>query len=213
MQPDVSIIDYGINNLKSVEKAFEKVGKTTRIVNSPEEILAAKSLVLPGIGAFEDGIKGLQERQLIEAIKTKVDGGTPLLGICLGMQMLFSESEEFGLHPGLNFIPGRVVPFKEPDNHSGYKVPHMGWNELISSSDWSDTLLEDTQRGTNVYFVHSLFPVVENKEHLIATTIHGNQEVCAVVKRNNITGCQFHPEKSGVLGLKMIAKFCEQNDI
>ena len=213
MQPDVSIIDYGINNLKSVEKAFQKVGKNVGIINTPEEILAAKCLVLPGIGSFEDGMKGLHERQLIESIKKKVREGTPLLGICLGMQMLFSESEEFGLHKGLNFIPGRVVPFKDPENGSGYKVPHMGWNELISRNDWNHTLLQEIPQGSDVYFVHSFFPKVENKEHLIATTIHGGQEVCAVVKRDNITGCQFHPEKSGVLGLKMIAKYCQQNEI
>ncbi len=217
--PAISIINYGINNLKSVCMAFFKIGKKYQIIEKPEEVLQAKTLVLPGIGAFGDGIEGLRKRGLIDPIKQKVRNGTPMLGICLGMQLLFTESEEFGLHSGLDLISGRVVPFKPPNEISirGYKVPHMGWNELKKpynekgniESIWNDTILADIKIGTDVFFVHSYLPVPENKENIIATTIHGNQEFCSVVKKKNVYGTQFHPEKSGKVGLQILNTFCK----
>ena len=133
---EISIIDYGINNLKSVTMSIQKIGGKVRIISSPAEVLNAKCLILPGIGAFKDGMDGLRSRGLIEPIKQKVSEGVPLLGICLGMQMLFSSSHEFGFHEGLNIIPGTVVPFDLPEtvNLSNYKVPHMGWNELLKKN-------------------------------------------------------------------------------
>lgn len=218
---NIGIIDYGINNLKSVSKAFEKIGRTYEVIDKPEDVLSAKCLVLPGIGAFGDGMNVLMGRGLIEPIKQKIKEGTPLLGICLGMQMLFTESEEFGLHKGLDLISGRVVPFKQPDevDIDGYKVPHMGWNELNEhrsfnkESRWKNTLLEDIKERSDVYFVHSFYAVPENEEEVIATTAYGNQEFCAVVKKDNVTGTQFHPEKSGKVGLNMLKQFCELNKI
>lgn len=214
---DVSIVDYGINNLKSVSKAFERIGKTYKIVDKPKDVLSAKCLILPGIGAFEDGMNGLRQRGFIEPIRKMVEENVPLLGICLGMQMLFTESEEFGLHKGLDLISGRVVSFRHPNevNVNGYRVPHMGWNELNkpklsnNKSKWKNTLLENTKPKSNVYFVHSFYPLVNNPEEVVATAEYGNQEFCAVVKKNNITGTQFHPEKSGEVGLNMLKKFCE----
>ncbi len=219
--PDVSIIDYGINNLKSVSKAFEKIGRTYRIIDEPDDVFSAQSLILPGIGAFGDGMNALREKGLIEPIRQRIREGTPILGICLGMQMLFTESEEFGLHRGLDLIPGRVVPFKQPDevNIKGYKIPHMGWNELNKPGPddnglkWVNTLLENTVEGTDVYFVHSFYPIPENREEVIATTVYGNQEFCSVAVKNNITGTQFHPEKSGEAGLNMLKEFCKINKI
>lgn len=218
--PDVSIIDYGINNLKSLSKAFEKIGKTYKIIDKPEDVLSAKSLVLPGIGAFGGGMNGLRKRNLIKPIKQKVKDGVSLLGICLGMQMLFSESEEFGLHKGLNLISGRVVPFKQPNevNIEGYKIPHIGWNELnkpksYNESAWENTLLENIKEKSDVYFVHSFYPEVDNSAEVVATAEYGNQEFCAVVKKDNITGTQFHPEKSGEVGLRILKTFCNQNKI
>ncbi len=220
---DVSIINYGINNLKSVSMAFQKIGKTYKIIEKPEEVLFAKSLILPGIGAFGDGMKGLKKRGLIEPIKQKINEGTPMLGICLGMQMLFTESEEFGLYDGLNLISGRVIPFKKPKevNLKGYKVPHMGWNELKKpydgiknfESSWNGTLLADINEKIDVYFVHSYYPIPKNKENILATTTYGNQEFCAVVKKENVCGTQFHPEKSGNVGIQILKKFCELNNI
>jgi glutamine amidotransferase len=219
--PDVSIIDYGINNLKSISKAFEKIGKTYRIIDKPEDVLSAKCLILPGIGAFGDGMNGLRQRGLIKPIKQEIKEGTPLLCICLGMQMLFTESEEFGLHDGLDFVSGRVVPLKQPNevNIERYKVPHMGWNELNkpkssnNESKWENTLLENIEEKSDVYFVHSFYPVVDNPKELIATAEYGNQEFCAVVKKDNVTGTQFHPEKSGKAGLNMLKTFCKLNKI
>ncbi len=213
---DISIIDYGINNLKSVSMAFEKIGRNAEIINRPAQALAANCLVLPGIGAFGDGMNGLKERGLIEPIKQKVSQGTPMLGICLGMQMLFTESEEFGLHKGLNFIPGRVIPFRKPDemNITGYKVPHMGWNGLEKQGrEWKGTLLESTNEKSDVYFVHSFYPDVKDSNYILATTEHGGQRFCSVVKKYNVIGTQFHPEKSGAVGLNMLKKFCELNRI
>ena len=218
---DVSIIDYGINNLKSISKAFEKLGKTSCFVTSVKEINNAKCLILPGVGAFSDGMKGLQERGLIEPIKEKVKTGTPLLGICLGMQMLFTESEEFEVNCGLNLISGRVVPFKKPSevNMKGYKVPHVTWNSVrvpsfVRNKDyWKNTLLENIKENVDVYFVHSYYAKADNPKEVIATSEYGNQEFCAVVKRNNVVGTQFHPEKSGVVGLKILQEFCKLYNI
>ena len=214
---DVSIIDYGLNNLKSVSTAFEKVGRTTEIVDRAEQVHAARCLVLTGIGAFGDGMNGLRERNLIDPIRQKVSQGTPMLGICLGMQMLFTESEEFGVHQGLDLISGRVIPFRKPGDIkiNGYKVPHMGWNGLDkpSSTAWKGTMLESTDEKSDVYFVHSFYPDVKDTKDVIATTEHGGQRFCSVVKKNNITGTQFHPEKSGPVGLNMLKRFCELNGL
>lgn len=214
---NISIIDYGINNLKSVSKAFEKIKKDATIINTPEQVLSAECLVLPGIGAFGDGMDELQKRNLIEPIKQQVAAEVPLLGICLGMQMLFTESEEFGIHKGLNIIEGRVVPFPGPSsvNLKDYKVPHMGWDTLNLPDDtkWSATPLQYIQEGDEVYFVHSYFPILTNHKYILATTTYGNQEFCSVVKKNNIFGTQFHPEKSGQVGLSILRAFCEVNGL
>jgi imidazole glycerol-phosphate synthase subunit HisH len=212
---DVSLIDYGINNLKSVAMAFQKIGKCIEIISTPEEVMRAKCLVLPGIGAFRDGMQGLHDRNLVTAIKKKVASGTPLLGICLGMQMLFSESEEFGLNQGLDLIKGRVVPFKSPNEVKSkrYKIPHMGWNEIHKINNWKGTLLSKTDAGSCVYFVHSFYPKVEDESKILAKTKYHGQEFVAVVKNGNVVGTQFHPEKSGSIGLKIIENYCKKNGI
>lgn len=213
---NITIINYGINNLKSVSKAFEKIGKSTKITDKPKDILSANCLVLPGIGAFGDGMNELKNRKLIEPIKQRVEDKIPLLGICLGMQMLFTESQEFGLHTGLDLITGIVVSFKHTDNVNipGYKVPHMGWNSLgKSTASWNNTMLKYINEGDEVYFIHSFYPVIKNNSHILANTIYGNQQFCSVVKKGNIMGTQFHPEKSGEIGLKILKAFCEVNRI
>ena len=222
-KPDVSIINYGINNLKSVSMAFHKLGKTYKIIEDYRDILSAKCLILPGIGAFGDGMEELRKRGLIEPIRRKIDEGTPIFGICLGMQMLFTESEEFGIHKGLNLIPGRIISFKQPNNVNikGYKVPHMGWNEILKPSEgkiindrnWNNTILTGIKERSDVFFVHSFFPEPENKSDILAKTIYGNYEFCSVVNNNNISGTQFHPEKSGRIGLQILKNFCELYEI
>lgn len=205
----ISIVDYGLGNLQSVVKGFEKVGNSVKIVNTPEEIFNAENLVLPGVGAFEDGMKGLRERNLIESIEKHVELKKPFLGICLGAQLLFSESEEFGIHNGLNLIKGKVVKFKKPDSlEKKYLIPHIGWNSISFPKDKkSENILKDISPNSEMYFVHSFILVPENKEDILATTIYGEQEFCSLVKKNNIYGCQFHPEKSGEAGLKILEAF------
>lgn len=212
----IAIIDYGLGNLKSVARAFEAVGNPAIITSDPEEILKAERLVLPGVGAYEDGMKGLRERGLIDLILKSVKNKKPILGICLGMQLFMTESEEFGLHKGLNIIPGRVIPLKLPKsvNLKWYKVPNFGWCDITppigkSVKDWKGTLLNNIKSGSEFYFVHSFYVKPDNKEHILATTVYGNQEVCAVIKKDNVVGCQFHPEKSGKEGLKILKSFCE----
>lgn len=214
--PDVSIIDYGINNLKSISKALEKIDKKYAIITSIDDVRNAKSLVLPGVGSFSDGMKGLNDLKLIEPIREKVRNGTPLLGICLGMQMLFSESEEFGITHGLDLIPGRVVPFKKPGevDMKGYKIPHIGWNNIYTPSLFQNTsflkntILENIEQNVDVFFIHSYYAKVNNPDHVLAVANYGNQEFCAVVQKDNIVGTQFHPEKSGKYGLKILEEYC-----
>ncbi|MDD5086530.1 MAG: imidazole glycerol phosphate synthase subunit HisH [Candidatus Nanoarchaeia archaeon] len=206
-------MDYGLNNLKSLRKALEKIGKKVKIISTPEEIMNAKYLILPGVGAFGDGMRRIREMNLEEPIRKKIKEGTPLLGICLGMQLLFSESEEFGIHKGLDLIEGRVIKLKPSENgNTRYKIPHIGWNKLRAPSFnnpvWSSSLLNNTEEQDEFYFVHSYHPVPSNQDYVIATTEYGNQEFCSVVKKDNITGVQFHPEKSGECGLKILENFC-----
>lgn len=207
----ISIIDYGLGNLKSVISGFQRIGHKAIIISTPEEILKAESIVLPGVGAFEDGMKGLKERNLIDALNEYVNSGKPLLGICLGTQLLMGESEEFGIHKGLGIVKGRVVQFKGPSqvNEKNYRVPHMGWNSLIlpKNKKWSSTILSKTQENSEVYFVHSFIVVPDDEEHILATTEYGGQEFCSLIKKGNIYGCQFHPEKSGEIGSKMLEVF------
>jgi len=217
---DIGVIDYGINNLKSVIKAFEKIGRKAKWIDNSEDVNNARCLVLPGVGAFENGINGLRNKGLIESIKRRVNDGVPLLGICLGMQLLFDESEEYGIHKGLGLIPGKVVPLKSTADvrKKGYKVPHIGWNELRIPSHrkdrgWNDCVLETSQSNNAVYFVHTYFAKPDSIENIIATTVYGDQEFCAVVQRENITAMQFHPEKSGEVGLEMLRHFLEMNNL
>src|SRR5690606_18444232 len=187
----IAIIDYGMGNLHSVSKAVERLGHEAVVTSSPETILRAEGAVLPGVGAFGDAMRNLRESGLDETVRRFHASGRPLLGICLGMQLLFSESEEYGPHQGLGLLPGRVVRF--PNDR---KVPHMGWNELRFVR--SDPLLEGLKPG-HVYFVHSYHALPEEPGDLIAVTDYGGP-VTAIVGRGNLYGMQFHPEKSGTLG-------------
>lgn len=213
----ISIIDYGLSNLLSVQHGFAHFGAETELINTPEQVLAAKALVLPGVGAFRDGMAGLERLGLIEPILQKAAEGTPLLGICLGMQMLFEESEEFGLHKGLGLIPGRVVRIPDRDGEGNpRKVPHISWAPLYPGggrTDFFGTALAKVEPGQECYFIHSYQAMPAEPSDCLAVTAYGDCQICAAAARGNVTGCQFHPEKSGPVGLSILEEFlriCEQ---
>jgi len=196
----ITIIDYGMGNLRSVQKACEFLGYAAEISSDPIKIQEATKLILPGVGAFGDAMKHLGERGLIDVIKAKAKGSTPFLGICLGMQLLFDKSFEHGETEGLRLIRGKVVPF-ELEN---LKVPHMGWNVLNGCQN----PLFDTGNNQYVYFVHTFYASDVPAPNVIATSEYGHPFVAAVQK-DNIFGLQFHPEKSGNVGLSMLKRFAE----
>jgi imidazole glycerol-phosphate synthase subunit HisH len=197
----IVIIDYAINNLRSVEKAFLSMGIPVEVSDRPEKIRAAAKLVLPGVGAFADAMNNLKAKGLPELVIERVKGGTPLLGLCLGLQLLFSESEEFGRNLGFNFIPGKVKRLP-----SELKVPHIGWNQLHFKRH--DPLLEGIPEGSFVYFVHSYYADPSDPSDTLATTDYGI-EFLAIAGRGNVWATQFHPEKSQEVGLRILKNFAE----
>lgn len=207
----VTVIDYGLSNLLSVRHAFAHFGAEVELTSKPEEILAARALVLPGVGAFRDGMEGLARLGLMEPIRKKAGEGTPLLGICLGMQMLFDESEEFGTCPGLGLIPGRVVKIPAEDvQGKPQKVPHISWDPLFPAGghpDFAGTVLEKVTPGQECYFIHSYEAKPAKEADRLADTRYGGRGVCAVAAHGSVVGCQFHPEKSGPVGLSIISQF------
>jgi glutamine amidotransferase len=208
----VTVVDYGIGNLYSVRRAFETCGAAVALTSQPSEIAVAERLVLPGVGAFADGMSGLRERNLIQPILAYAATGKPLMGICLGMQMLAGMSEEFGEHEGLGLIGGRVLPVPPADAEGRpHKIPHIGWSALSPSQGaaWRSTILDDTPPGTSVYLVHSFHLVPDNPRHLLADCFYNGQRVTASVRFDNIYGVQFHPEKSGPAGQRMLRAFMQ----
>ena len=209
----IAIIDYGMGNLRSVQKGFERVGHEAVVTSDAKTILNADKVVLPGVGAFPDCMRNLREYGLIEAVLKSVSSGKPFLGICLGLQLLFTESEEFGISKGLDIIKGRVIRFKgsafdTPHSALGtLKIPHMGWNSI--SIKKQAPALSDVPDNSHVYFVHSFHVVPEDKSVIATTTDYGIDFVSSVWK-DNIFAVQFHPEKSQALGLSILKRFGEQ---
>lgn len=206
----IAIIDYGMGNLRSVQKGFEKVGFEATVTADPKIVLEADRIVLPGVGAFRDCMHNLERGGFVEPILTVIREGRPFLGICLGLQLLFTESEEFGRHQGLGVIPGRVIRFPEGMSEGGeaLKVPHMGWNQL--SFRRRPAAFEGLAEGTNVYFVHSYY-VKPDDENVVATTTTYGIEFCSSVWKENIIATQFHPEKSQEKGLAILRQFATMN--
>ena len=198
----ITMIDYGGSNLRSAQKAFEFVGADLVTTADPDVIGRAVKLVLPGVGAFGAGMDAVRALELVEPIHEAVQRGIPMLGICIGMQFLFEDSNEMGQHEGLGLIPGHVVRF--PGN--GLKVPHMGWNQL--EHDGSHFLLKGVEPGAYTYFVHSYHCVPADPAWIVASTEYG-RPFCAIVARDNVYGIQFHPEKSHKIGLRIIQNFVE----
>ena len=195
----IAIVDYGMGNLKSVEKGFKKVGIDTIVTSNPRAVDDAEAVVLPGVGAFRDCIRNLTDLSLTEAVITSINKGKPFLGICLGLQVLFSESEEFGTCKGLDIFRGKVVRFQK-----GLKVPHMGWNTVKIIN--RPPILADIEDNAFFYFVHSFYVVPEDKG-IIATTTDYGTTFTSMVWKDNVFATQFHPEKSQDLGLKVLAGF------
>ncbi|WP_166240829.1 imidazole glycerol phosphate synthase subunit HisH [Paenibacillus turpanensis] len=195
----IAIVDYGIGNLHSVSKAVERLGYEAVITAERDELLQADGIILPGVGAFGDAMEQLRATGLGDVVREAVAAGKPLLGICLGMQLLFSQSEEYGQHEGLNLLPGKAIRFE-----GGVKVPHMGWNKL-EYRDAASPLFAGLEEG-HVYFVHSYHVVADQPEHVLAVTDY-ERPVTAIVGSGNVFGMQFHPEKSGELGMKLLGNF------
>jgi glutamine amidotransferase len=214
MPTQVTIVDYGIGNISSVSRAIQHFGAEARLTDNPDEIMNATRLVLPGVGAFLNGMQGLRERGLVEPLRAYAASGRPLLGICLGMQMLLTASEEFGEHEGLGIIPGRVLPVVAKNDHgNSLKVPHIGWSGLSmppSRQTWDNTVLEPVPVESSVYFVHSFMAVPIHEEHRLADTMYGDCRISAAIQMGKVTGCQFHPEKSGTTGLRIIQNFVNE---
>ena len=197
----IAIVDYGMGNLRSVQKGFEHVGATAVVSSDPGVIAKADKVVLPGVGAFEDAVHELRAKDLIEVVRESISAGKPFLGICLGLQMLFDVSFENGEHKGLGIIPGKVVRFELPKE---YSIPHMGWNQLLIRR--RAPILKGIEEGDQFYFVHSYF-VAPDDPDVVATETDYPDPFCSMVWKDNLFATQFHPEKSQEKGLRILRNF------
>lgn len=205
----VAVIDYGMGNLFSVKRACEQAGLYAVITADKSIIMNSDGVILPGVGAFGDAMESLEKKDIISPLKDFVKGGKPLMAICLGMQLLMSESEEFGHHKGLNIIEGSVVGFPVKNKEGGkIKVPHVGWNKILqpSSEDltyWNASPLKNIMNGEFMYFVHSYYVVPLDKKSVLSTTTYEETQFCSSICRHNVFACQYHPEKSAANGIKI----------
>jgi len=203
----IVIIDYGIGNVKSIMNAFEDRGQKAFLSRDRDVILGADGLILPGVGAFSHGMNNLNKYGLVTIIKEYVKTDKPLLGICLGMQMLLEESEEFGNTKGIGIIKGKVIKLPVV-NSNKIKLPHIGWNEIQTNKiKWGNTILNDVEVSSNMYFVHTYVAIPNNENEILSTTEYFGIEFCSSLKKGNVYGCQFHPEKSASRGLTIIRNF------
>lgn len=199
----IAVVDYGRGNLFSIGQALRHLGAAYSVENLSDNILGAERVILPGVGAFGDAMRTLRERQLVEPLKAVAARGTPLLGICLGMQMLATRSEEFGSHEGLDLIPATVR--RLPDGT--IRIPNVGWRSIVPNPE--NGYLADLATETMVYFVHSLVPLAEASADVAATVAVNGIDAAAVIRRGNVVGYQFHPEKSGAAGFDLIRRFLD----
>lgn len=206
MPKKIVVIDYGLGNLRSVTNALKKLGATVTVSDQPREIRDAGALILPGVGAFYRGMENLKIRGLTDLLHDEIIKGKPVLGICLGFQLLFTESQEHGVSQGLDLIRGEVIRFT-----SGVKIPHMGWNQIRFNTENSragETLFKNIPEESYFYFVHSYHAVPKEQRTVAATTSYGREFVSAIVK-DNLYATQFHPERSGRTGLQVLNNFIE----
>jgi glutamine amidotransferase len=205
----VTIVDYGLGNLFSVARLFRAADAEVELTADPKVVSGADRLVLPGVGAFGDGMAGLRSRDLVEPIVAFASAGRPLLGICLGMQLLMTAGTEFGDTTGLGLIKGQVVAFGADGRPVLGKVPHVGWSRLDPASDWRGSVLANVAPGSSVYFSHSYFPAPDDPDVVAARTTHAGIEFCSFVRDRNIEASQFHPDMSGTVGLAIARAFVE----
>lgn len=215
MQSTIAIIDYQLSNLFSVVNACEHLGEKALITSDPATLLSADAAILPGVGAFGDAMANLKKLGLVDAIHDFVQSGRPLMGVCLGLQLLMTESEEFGIHQGLNIIPGSVKRFPaESPNGTRLKIPQIGWNQITPPSDapdrWASSPLKHIAPGTYMYFVHSFFAQPTNSDDILTRTTYEGFEYTSSVLRNNVFAVQFHPEKSGETGISIYREWLDQ---
>ncbi len=202
----ISIIDYGCGNLLSIKRALEKIGHESLITNRQDDILKSDFLILPGVGAFQNAMKLLNDKDLINVLnKFVLDKSKRLFGICLGMQILFTKSYEMGKHKGLDLIKGKVISIKEKTNNKKLKVPHISWNKIFTNQSMADNKEKNFDYlDLKYYFVHSYLALTEKNDHTLAYCNYQDVVIPAVIKYDNIMGCQFHPEKSGKNGLNFL---------
>lgn len=207
----VTIADYGLGNLFSITRALRHLGAEVVITDNAEFIARSTHFILPGVGAFGEGMDNLKAKGMVEPIMELQRLGRPVLGICLGMQLLMTEGEEMGHNMGLNLINGRVIRFPNPPAEGPlYKIPHVGWNELHRPAHiptWQGSLLDGLNEGDAVYFVHSYYVEPQNPSHTLAETEYGQTTYCSVIRQESVMGCQFHPEKSSDAGLRILQNF------
>lgn len=211
MATTVTLVDYGVGNLLSVARAFRYLGAEVVLADTPAAVAGAARLVLPGVGAFAACMAELEQKGLVDAVRTFAAGGKPFLGICIGMQMMFDGSDEFGTTRGLGLLPGwaRAIPTADGDGRRR-KVPHIGWNALHpanGASRWNDPLLGGIAPGDSVYFVHSFAVEPADPSHELARCEYEGVRLLAAARHENLAGCQFHPEKSGPIGLRILRGF------
>jgi glutamine amidotransferase len=209
-KPKAVIVDYGVGNLLSVQRAAEQCGGETVISADPDVVANADRVILPGVGAYANGMRALESLGLVQVLRDVAAKGTPLLGICLGMQLLLDQSEEHGFTKGLRIIPGRVVPVPNVTSDGlSLKIPHIGWGELMPHSgvSWEHSLLRNIKSRDSAYFVHSYMAIPNDPVMRLADCIYGGNRIPAAIYRDNVIGCQFHPEKSGQIGLKILSNF------
>ena len=203
MNADIVIVDYGIGNIKSLYNAFSSFDIKVSISNNEDEILSSKGVILPGVGSFKSGMDNLLKLNLDIVLKKYIKTNKPILGICLGMQLLFESSEEFGIHRGLGFVEGKVLKLKNEK-----KLPHISWSEIKGNkNDWDNTILDKIEYNTDFYFVHTYVPFPDDIDHILSISNYYKQEFCSTVKKGNIYGTQYHPEKSSLEGLKILKNF------
>lgn len=213
MSTNITVIDYGSGNLFNIQRAFAAIGANINISSSPEDLKKADKIVLPGVGAYKTGMLHLEKNGMIEALKEFKASGKQILGICLGMQLLVSQSEENGLHKGLNFIPGNVTRFTPClSTENRFKIPQISWNTIEHPStelknSWKNTILSELKSGVYMYFLHSYFVQAGQREHCLALTRYGNETFHSAIQKENVIGCQFHPERSGRQGLSILENF------